>query len=74
MSRTGSDVPASDWLICLGAQRDIRDRRVTCPLQAGTANLAACLACRHLEWVVEDRGTGPACAIEEPGPVAVEVS
>ena len=53
----------SETIVCLGAARDVRLGRVSCPLEVATSiPLSACAGCRNLTWFADDRLRGAECS------------
>lgn len=43
------------WLVCFGEHRDVIVGAVACPLSRSDVSLGACLECRHLGYVSDER-------------------
>jgi hypothetical protein len=56
---------ATDWIICEGAQRDVTNGMIACPLRKRLTALETCLECRHLTWISDERDRFVSCSIEE---------
>lgn len=56
---------ATEWLVCLGTNRDVADGAVDCPASGSRAPVADCLECRHLGNLSDDRGASRWCATGE---------
>jgi len=54
-----------EWLVCLGAHRDVGTDGVHCPLAASAVSVADCLECHYLSSVSEERGASHWCATGE---------
>lgn len=55
----------SEWIVCQGAQRDVRDGGVECPLTGRAMAFDACLACHHLAWAAGERDRPYTCDLNE---------
>lgn len=55
--------PTSEWIVCRGVQRDVRDGGVACPLTGAATALEACLECHHLAWATGERDRPYACEV-----------
>jgi hypothetical protein len=53
-----------EWIVCMGAQRDVLHGRVSCPT-GGHVAFAVCMACRRLESCSDDRELGPCCLFDD---------
>jgi hypothetical protein len=64
---TRRDVTATEWIVCLGALRDVVDGSVACPLAADEATtLEECLGCRRLALLSNEREPETSCSTDEP--------
>lgn len=65
-SGRGRSEPAAEWLVCLGALREVTDEMVACPLAAGgQTRFEDCLSCRHLAVLADDRDR-ESCSTGDP--------
>ena len=55
MHGRGEDPMDDAWILCLGMTRPVIDGRVRCAVQARRMPIAACLLCRHLETLADER-------------------
>ncbi len=60
-----SNSPIAEWIVCVGAQRDVTDGGVACPLTGEAMAFEACLDCHHLAWAAGERDRPSACELNE---------
>ena len=60
-----SDGPIAEWIVCVGAQRDVNDGGVECPLTGEAVAFEACLECHHLAWAAGERDRPYICELTE---------
>lgn len=56
------------WLVCFGEHRGVIVGAVACPLSRSDVPLGACLECRHLGYVSDERCSSRWCST---GPVVI---
>lgn len=61
---------APEWIVCMGALRDVLHDRVACPVRARAVPFTSCMACRRLESRSDDRALGPCCLLDDGQPSA----
>jgi hypothetical protein len=57
--------PSVEWIVCRGAERDVRDGAVACPVAGEDVAVQACLSCRHLAWADGERDRPSTCELDE---------
>lgn len=55
------------WIVCLDADRPVRDGSVACPVQHRRVPVTACLLCHHLEALSDERDRYTGCEAPEEG-------
>ena len=55
----------AEWIVCGGAERDVHNGAVECPLTGDDTALEACFACHHLAWAADERDLSAPCDIGE---------
>lgn len=63
--RQRSNGPIADWIVCRGAQRDVHDGGVECPVTGEATAFEACLDCHYLAWAAGERDRPSMCALDE---------
>ncbi|HEX9634901.1 MAG TPA: hypothetical protein VGB34_05380 [Candidatus Limnocylindria bacterium] len=56
--------PRVSWIVCRGAERDVRDGVVRCPLK-GNIDVAHCMECHLLETLAAERDRSLECRADE---------
>lgn len=63
-TRQRTNGPVVEWIVCGGADRDVGDGTIECPITGEAMPLEACLACHHLGWAAGERDR-PDCQLGE---------
>lgn len=54
-----------EWVVCRGALREVRAGRIDCPLSGRPETVDACLECRYLADVSDERAARRSCSTED---------